>query len=267
MAILTISREFGSGGREIGQAVAKELQYQYVDKARILNDLRAIGDKWGKWGESLDEHCPTVWEKYDWSFRGFGALIQNAVLKYAMTEHVVIMGRGANFVLKGIAFAHSIYVVAPLEERIARIMVRESVDRETAQWLTEKTDRDRSCFIYSLYGKHWDDPTQYDDVINTAGQPLDEISANIQTILSNKDRYVNETSRRELQMRAAAAQVKAGLLTDPSVFLPTLDIFYDGAGIVLQGITHNPKEHKQIEEKAVTLAGGHPVRCLLQYRG
>ena len=63
MAILTVSREFGSGGREIGQAVAKILNYTYIDKERLLGDMRASGKEWEEWGKNLDEHCPTVWEK------------------------------------------------------------------------------------------------------------------------------------------------------------------------------------------------------------
>jgi hypothetical protein len=267
MAILTISREFGSGGREIGETVARELQYAYVDKQKILNELHAVGKNWEKWGESLDERCPTVWEKYDWSFRGFGALIQSLILQHALKDRVVIMGRGANFLLQGIPFAYRIHVVAPLEERIARIMIRESVDRETAQWLTEKTDRDRSCFLYSLYGKHWDQPSEYDEVINTSGQALDGIVLKVRQVVLEKDKQINEKSLKELEMRAAAAQVKAGMLSDPDLFVPTLDVFYDGTHIVLQGVIHNPKEHRRLEAKAALLAGDHPLRCALHYRG
>jgi cytidylate kinase len=267
MAILTISREFGSGGREIGQAVAQDLGYDYVDRAKILNDLQSMGKNWEKWGESMDEHCPTIWEKYDWSFRGFGALIQSTILNYAMKDKVVLIGRGANFILEGIPFADRIHVVAPIEDCAARIMVRESVDRETALWLKEKTDRDRSSFIYSLYGKHWGNPEEYDDVVNTAEQSIDDITAKIKEILNQKDQQINESVRKELKMRTAAAKVKAGLLTDQSIFIPTLEIFYDGNSIVVKGIIHNPKEHKKIETKAVSLAGNYPLRCDLKYRG
>ncbi len=266
MAVLTVSRQFGSGGLEIGQAVARELQYEYVDKPRLLNHLRAIGSDWEKWGESMDEHCPTVWEKYDWSFRGFGALIQSTILNYAIGERVVLIGRGANFLLQGITFAYRIHVVAPLEERISRIMARESVDRKTAVRLSKKIDKDRSCFLYSLYGKHWDEPTQYDEVINTAGRSLEDIVAEVKQTLANKDQQSTPASRKELEMRAAAAKIKAGLLSDPSLFVPTLDIFYDGKDIVLRGVIHNPKEQKRIEEKAALLAGDYPLRCDLHYR-
>jgi len=267
MAILTISREFGSGGREIGQAIARDLGYDYVDKSKILNDLQSMGKNWEKWGESMDEHCPTIWEKYDWSFRGFGALIQSTLLNYAMKDRVVLMGRGANFILEGISSAYRIHVVAPVEDCIAKIMIRESVDRETAIWLKEKTDRDRNCFTYSLYGKRWDNPEEYDDVINTAEQSIDDIVAGTKEILHQMDQQQNESVRKEVKMRAAAAKVKAGLLTDQSIFIPTLEIFYDGTSIVVKGIIHNPKEQKKIETKAVSLAGNYPLRCDLHYRG
>lgn len=267
MAILTIAREFGSGGREIGQAIARDLGYDYVDRAKILNDLQGMGKNWEKWGESMDEHCPTIWEKYDWSFRGFGALIQSTILNYAMKDNVILMGRGANFILEGIPFADRIHVVAPIENRIARIMARESMDRETALWLIEKTDRDRSSFIYSLYGKRWDNPEEYDEVVNTAEQSINDITARTKIILNQKDQQSNESGRTELKMRAAAAKVKAGLLTDQSIFIPTLDIFYDGKSIVVKGIIHNPKEHKKIETKAASLAGNYSLRCDLHYRG
>ena len=62
MALLTISREFGSGGREIGQAISRELGYYYINRSKILEDIRQAGEKLEQWSKTLDEHCPTVWE-------------------------------------------------------------------------------------------------------------------------------------------------------------------------------------------------------------
>ncbi len=50
MAVLTISREYQNGGDEIGQAVAKQLGYDFVDKNRLHTDLEVIGEKWGQTG-------------------------------------------------------------------------------------------------------------------------------------------------------------------------------------------------------------------------
>ena len=76
MAVLTISREYGSGGREIGRGVAEALGYAYVDRGTVLAALRAADPRWERFGEEYDEHAPSLWERFDWSFRGYAALMQ-----------------------------------------------------------------------------------------------------------------------------------------------------------------------------------------------
>ena len=266
MAVLTISREFGSGGREIGQEVARSLGCHYVDKASLLEEIRAYGRKWEEWGKDLDEHCPTVWEKYDWSFRGYGALLQQSILTHAVRGQVVIMGRGGSFLLKDVPFALRIRIVAPLANRIERIMTRESVDRHTAEWLIEKVDSDRRCFIHALYGKNWDEELEYDRLFDTSQVSLNEVVATVKELLAERDRNTSEPARKTLEMRAAAARIKAGLLTDSRLFVPIMDVFYDGKDIVLRAIVHNPREHRKVEEAGRRLAGQLPFRCDLQHR-
>lgn len=266
MAILTISREFGSGGREIGQAVAEALDYEYVDKEKMLADIRASGAKWEQWAKDLDEHCPTVWERYDWSFRGFGALIQSSVLRYAVKGDVVIMGRGANFLLKDISHAYRIRVTAPLEVRIERIMKREPMGEDTARWLAQKTDADRACFLMTIYGKHWDNASEYDKVYTVNSQVIEDVINDVKDALVERQKKNTGDARKLLEMRVLAAKVKAGIATDPKFFIPTLEVFPEGEAIVLRGLIHTATEHKRIEEAAQELAGGRPVRCELHYR-
>ncbi len=264
MAILTVSREFGSGGREIAQGVARLLSYEYVDKERILSDLRAAGGEWGKRAQELDEHRPTIWEKYDWSFRGFSALIQSCILNHALRGNAVIVGRGGNFLLKDIPSALNIRITAPLDKRLRRIMMRESVDMETARWLAKKTDKDRASFIHAIYNKQLDDPAEYDLIFDTSIKSEDEIVKTIKDLLMEKDQFTSDI--KTLQMRAEAARVQAALLTNPRFIIPTLEVYHDGKDIVLRGIVHTPHEHKLVEEEAKRIAKGLPVRCELHYR-
>lgn len=266
MAILTISREFGSGGREIGHAVAERMRYAYINKETISADVGTAAGKWGEWGKAYDEHCPTIWEKHDWSFRGFGALLQSHILKHAVQNNVVIMGRGGNFLLQGVAHALRIRVVAPLEQKIQRVMKRESVDLDTARWLIEKTDKGRDCFIYALYGKHWDVLAEYDMVFDMGTQSIDSAVARIEASLLEKDTVHSPAVQKNLAMRSLAADVKAAILTDSSLFIPTLDVDFDSNGLALRGVIHNPEEHRRVEDKAKALAGDVPVRCELHYR-
>jgi hypothetical protein len=264
MAILTISREFGSGGREIGHAVAEFLHYEYIDKQNILSDLKSAGIEWGKWGKDLDEHCPTLWEKYDWSFRGFSALLQSCILDHAVRGKIVVMGRGGNFLLKDITSSLRVRIVAPIDKRVERIMTRESIDRQTARWLAEKTDNDRACFIRSVYGGAWDDPNEYDIICDTSKRDEKEIIKLITENLLEKDQVTE--GFKTLQLRSEAAKLKAALLTNPKLSIPTLDVYHEGETIVLRGVVHNAKEHKAVEEEAIKLAKGLSIRCSLHYR-
>lgn len=265
-AILTVSREFGSGGRELGQAVARDLGYAYVDREIILADLRKDGAKWEQWAKDLDEHCPTVWEKYDWSYRGFAALVQWHVLERAKQGGVVLMGRGGNFLLKDVPHAFRVRITAPLESRISRIMSRESMDRGMAQWLCEKTDAERACFLQTVYGKRWDDPAEYDRMFSVPGASLDDVLSTVKSELLEREKLATPDARNRLVMLAAAAKIKAGIAVNPRFFIPVFDVVYDGKELLLRGVTHTPKEHKAIEEAAQALADGHPIRCELHYR-
>lgn len=266
MAILTISREFGSGGREIGLSVAQNMCYDYLNKEKILDDIRLSGKKWEEWSKNLDEHSPSTWEKHDWSFRGFSALLQSHVLNHAFNDNVVIMGRGANFLLRGIPYALNIRVTAPLDVRIERIMKRESVDRGTALWLAEKTDKERAGFILALYHKHWEDPSGYDMTFDLGTKNIDEIVSAVKEQLLERDRLKTEQAVRMVKMRVLAASIKAAIFTDSAFFLPTLDIFEDGNAIILKGTIHSPAEHKRLEDTTKRLAGDVPVKCELHYR-
>jgi cytidylate kinase len=262
--ILTISREFGSGGREVGEEVARKLGYEYIDRDSIFAEIRNDGPKWEQWAKDLDEHLPSVWEEYHWSFRGFAALIQLHILEHAERGGVVIMGRGGNFLLKGVPHALRIHVTAPLDVRIERIMKRESVDRDTARWLCEKTDRERAGFLHAIYGGRWDDPAEYDEIISVEGQSLDlEVQAAMKAL---SQRVVTEEAKKIVLLRTVAARVKAGIATNPHFFIPVFDVLSDGEGLVIRGTTHSPKEHARIEDETKRLAGDFPVRCELHYR-
>lgn len=251
---------------EIGRAVAEALGYEYVDKERILGDIRKLGNKWNKWAEELDEHSPSIWEKYDWSFKAFGALIQSAVLKHAARDKAVIIGRGGNFLLDGIPFSLRIRMVAPIDVRIARLAAKESVDQGSARWLLEKTDRERSGFLHSLYGRRCDDPSAYDFVLNTGFITVEKAVTLIKGLLEDRERFGTAEWRKVLEMRALAATIKAVIIADPSYFIPTLDVDYVGENLVLRGVIHNPKEHEGIEKAARALAGDVPLKCELHYR-
>ncbi len=266
MAILTISREYGSGAEEIGRAVAERTGYDFVDKERIFQDMKAAGERWERLGQELDEACPTVWERYDWEYRGFIALVESYIYEYAARDRVVIVGRGSNFLLHDVPYALRVRMVAPLEDRIKRVMLQERLDRETAGWLIHKMDRERDGFAYAAYGKSWSEERHYDMTFNTAIEPSEGVADSIVDALIEKDRMATPEAREWLARRALAAKVKARIATDVRLFLPTLEVSHDEHGIILKAIIHNATEHHLAEQIAREVAGTTPVRFELHHR-
>ncbi len=266
MAILTVSRQFGSGSGEVVCGIQTELRYVHVNKEVLLNEIRSRGGQWGKWAQEFDETSPKLWEKYDRSFNGFQALMETVLLNYALRDNVILTGRGANFLLDSIPYAYRIRIVAPMKDRMERISFEESIDLGTARRLAEKTDKEKTGFIRAMYGKDVNDPEGYDAVFDSGRQSLDEIADVVKQTLVTRDQLKTRAAQRLLYMRAAAAKVKGKIITDPRLYVPILNVEATNEELILQGVVRNSGEFVRIVQAAEELAEDAPLKIELRYR-
>ena len=116
MAIITISHEMGAGGPEIGQQVAQKLGYRYIDQELISDAAHRYGLLEDKLVH-LDESKPSLLERFDAETRRYITVIQTALYEFAEQDRVVLMGRGGQWLLRGIAHHLRVRVIAPFEHR------------------------------------------------------------------------------------------------------------------------------------------------------
>ncbi|SPF45757.1 putative Cytidylate kinase [Syntrophobacter sp. SbD1] len=266
MAVLTISRQLGTGGRELGLMLSNSLGYRFVDRERILAAIKAAGHRWEKWTEGMDEHTPRVWEKYDWSYQVFVALVQSTIIKEAVSGRVVIMGRGGNYLLKGVPFALRVRVDAPFEKRAAWVYEREEIDEESARRLVERTDSERAGYLLNVYGRDGKDPADYDIVFDSTAMPVDRICAAVERLLCEKDLLADEKSVSALKMRSLSADIKAHLFTTLPFFMSTMEVEFDDEAVCVRGVVRLPRERALIVDECTKAAGGAPLRFELKYR-
>jgi cytidylate kinase len=266
MAILTISREHGSGGEEVGRRVAERADYQYIDKERLLQDLQKSGSRWGRVARELDEVCPTFWERHDWQYQGFVAQMEALVLAYAAADKVVIMGRGGCFLLKQVPHCLRVRLVAPLEVRLERIMTAESLDRGAAERLIAREDGERAGYIKANFGKDWDLEQVYDLTLNTGTLTYDQVVDILLSGLGEKDRLATPGAKDRLRDLALAYRLKAQVATDPRLLVPTLEVALEDSTLVVSGVIHTPKDEKLLKEITREVCGGQPVRFDLHRR-
>jgi cytidylate kinase len=267
MAIVTISRECGSGGEEIGKAVARKLKYEYYNKAAIYKDIEKHGEQWLKWGAELDEHAPSIWERFDRSFAGYVSLVEHCIYEIALKNNVVILGRGGNWLLQEIPYALRVRVIAPMEDRIRLVSEREGVNREAAEKILRFSDHERTIFLKRAYHRDWTHPDDYDVTFNTSHMGIDEVVKLILDEIPAREKQATPEARERLRQLALAARVKSDIRTDFHVFVPTLEVVHDGTSIVLRGVSRDLKQQDRIIEIARRAAGATKVRSELHVRG
>jgi len=268
MAIVTISRESGSGGEEIARAVAKKLGYEYVSKESIYKEIEEHGKKWLEWVADLDEHAPTVWERFDKSYAAYLALVEHCIYKHASKNNVVILGRGGNWLLKEVPFALRVRIIASAEDRARKLSERLGLDMETARKKLKFRDHERFVYLQRAYHRDWSNPNDYDMTLNTSHMGNDESVDRILAEIPGRDRFATPENLEKVRRLELASRVKADIITRFPLFIPTLEVVHDGTAIVLRGVALCTSEQLvSLLETAKTSAGTARIKSELTPRG
>ncbi len=101
------------------------------------------------------------------------ATLRQIIRELGKRGRVIIVGRGANFVLRREPDLLSIRFVAPLPKQVDRIASDFGISRQEAERDIKERDEDRRHFVRAVYDANWEDPTNYDVVLNTAALTID----------------------------------------------------------------------------------------------
>jgi cytidylate kinase len=172
MGAITISRQRCSQGDELALRVAHTLGWRCVCRDLINRSAVAAGAPQVALAE-LDEldlfglrPAAKEWQAYQKEVEGF-------IRNLADEGNVVIVGRGGQIVLRGRPEVLHVRVVAPLEERIARLQQSQNISAEAARALLTKSDQTRAYYVRRSYNTNVNDPALYHLVLNTGFLGLD----------------------------------------------------------------------------------------------
>jgi len=211
MSVITISRQFGSGGNEVAASICKQTGYKLFDKhlltvaaieagitdqevvdfcednfrvknffERLFTSSRPIAQA-RIWKEGVDG--VRLLEEQPLSEEHALNCVQKAVHKAYEIGNYVIVGRGGQVLLKDLPGVLHVRVTAPLEDRLRRVRhlpaiadrkFADSVEaRRAAQELIEKHDAASADYLMRFYNADWADPGLYHLVINTGLLPVE----------------------------------------------------------------------------------------------
>lgn len=181
--IITIGREYGSGGRQIGEIVAKELGIAYYDK-KLIN---LAAEKSGLSHEFIANNEQRVQGGIMHSFAASAAysggffsnqymplsesifIAQAQVIRdIAAKESAVIVGRCADYILADRPNTINVFVYAPQDFRIKRIMQLYNLDEAAALKSISTSDKERGNHYFRYTDQKWGKAQNYDLCVNSA---------------------------------------------------------------------------------------------------
>jgi CMP/dCMP kinase len=189
MPVVTISRQYGAGGSSVAALVAAGIGAEVLDKKLI----EQVADKLKMPPSEVEEEAErprTVFESLIRSFStlepGMGAgwappypdplfdprkeiitLTEQSIHEAATGGNVVIVGRGAGFVLKDLPGVLRVYLWAPAPVRVRTLVARFGYSEAEAARKMHETDSNRAAYVRQIYGRNWTDQEAYDLVVNT----------------------------------------------------------------------------------------------------
>ncbi len=267
MAIITISREMGSGGIPIVQQAAEKLGYRLIDGEAIEN----IAPKYGLTREVLtqiDEKPPAFIEHLDRQIELGMNRIQLLVLEQALQGDVILYGRGGQDLLNGIENVLRVRVIAPFDLRVERWAEREWIDPDLAYTLVRKSDQQRAGFIKYYYDRDWDDPIHYDLVINTAKLSLETAVQMIADGVKDQNLLqMKSASKERLRDLIIQKQIQITRLADERIEDLTFQIRVVNRQVTLEGHVYSEAEKKAAIDDAKSTEGVTSVTANLKVVG
>lgn len=190
--VITLSREFGSGGTRIAKKLAKELNIPVYDReilrlasvdSGINEEIFAQADEVSRRNPLLrairsandGQFIPSPPDTGDYlSDENLFRYQARVIRELATSGDGVFIGRCADFVLRDMEGVLNVFVHAPKEDRIHEEMRIRKLDYNAAEKLLRKTDKRRGEYYRYFTGRDWRDASHYDLCLNTAKLSIDQ---------------------------------------------------------------------------------------------
>ena len=196
--IITIARQFGSGGRDIVEALAKALGVKCYDKELISLAAKESGVDPEVFNNVDEKATNSLLYSLSMGLYSFGTgfnadrlpvndklyLLQHKIIKkLALDGPCVIVGRCADYVLRDCKNVVRLFICADMDYRIKRAVEKKGVKESKAEQVINKTDKSRANYYNFYSGMKWGDPENYDLSVNRTKLTLEQAIGVIQGYL------------------------------------------------------------------------------------
>jgi len=191
MAVITISRQFGAGGRTFGKMLSTELGYKFLDdviiyeiskeakvSSKCVKSLeREAGSKLSKLMSGLvasDYIKRVIGEKGFIDEEIYAKLLSDVMIKFAQEGDVILLGRGGQYILKDYEDTYHIFLVAGMPHRIEFMHQYYNMTDAEAKQAVLIGEKKRASFFKKFGKDDYDQPYHYDIVLNMSRLSLED---------------------------------------------------------------------------------------------
>jgi cytidylate kinase len=206
MAVVTISRHFGAGGHTLGEKLCERFDFRLVD-ASVVDRLARKAKLSPNWLTAMEKEASSTLLSVISTFVSRGIFYKHpgspaerddrqkylAFLTQIFTTLAnegghVIVGRGAQFILKGHPKAIHVLLVADYESRVAFLVDHHKISRSEAERTIRAREKERAALASRLFEADIDDPSLYQIALNTGLMPYDWV---IETVSELVTRFID----------------------------------------------------------------------------
>ena len=260
MPVVTIARQLGSLGDEIGQALAARLGFRYLDHHLLPSYVRDFGEVEPNAPE-IAETRPSFWERLNEERRRHAIMVRSGVYRFARDNDAVIVGLGANVLLGGLSHVLRVLTVAALTPRVERVMQKGTVgnpkplSREEATEIVRRSDRERGGYIRYMHNTDWNDVHGYDLVLNTSSLTIEQGVAWTAATLERAEVTPTAGSLQAIEDLALAGRVEAILISNSGLWVHGLKATAERGVVTISGEVITDEDREYAEEAARAVDG------------
>lgn len=177
MAVITVSRQLGSGGSAIAARIADSLGYRLYDHQLIVDAALVAGVRLESAERADERHhgvvystlstITTLWDGPVMTEECLQILVSERIREIAREGNAVVVGRASQCILRGYSPTFHVLIVAPFMTRVERIAARKGMSLPAASAFVQECDEDRRAYSFAVGHCDCSDPLLYDLVVNT----------------------------------------------------------------------------------------------------
>jgi cytidylate kinase len=265
MPLIAMTREMGSLGKDVAAAVSARLgkpvvHHEMIDQ--LANKMRLRKSHVIRFLEGK----ANIWERLTTDKTSLSIYTADETLALAESNNVaVIRGWGSAHLLRPIQHVICMRVCAPMKVRVQRMMERLNTD--DVDFVTNEiklSEEAHGAITRRHFGINWQDPEQYDLVLNTERVSIEECADEVMALVKNEQFQDTAQSRQMLANLALETHVRAALRADPRTSKMLIAIAADKGSITLSGIIDRDHEPVHASEVAAAVAGVKDVKNQLK---